>query len=170
MKSLRKTGPASFTYALTHSKTNQSAVDRPENYKPLEGLAAEALQAWLKASGIQEGAIFRQVKKGGSVGAPLSAASVRDIVRQRATAAGLPNVYSAHSLRSGFVTEAATQNIPLADTMAMTSHRSVASVLGLLQGVRQSPRSLAVGASGRSRLKTPTTHSNQTLKTRPAPG
>ena len=130
MKSLRKTGPASFTYALTHSKTNQSAADRPENYKPLEGLAAEALQAWLKASDIQEGAIFRQVKKGGSVGAPLSAASVRDIVRQRATAAGLPDVYSAHSLRSGFVTEAATQNIPLADTMAMTGHRSVASVLG----------------------------------------
>ncbi|WP_199173417.1 hypothetical protein [Acidovorax sp. 56] len=53
MKSLRKTRPASFTYALTHSKTNQSAADRPENYKPLEGLAAEALQAWLKASGIQ---------------------------------------------------------------------------------------------------------------------
>jgi integrase len=139
MKSLRKTGPTSFTYALTHSKTNQSAADRPENYKPLEGLAAEALQAWLTASGIQEGAIFRQVKKGGSVGAPLSAASVRDIVRQRATAAGLPDVYSAHSLRSGFVTEAATQNIPLTDTMAMTGHRSVASVLGYFRASGSNP-------------------------------
>lgn len=139
MKSLRKTGPASFTYALTHSKTNQSAADRPENYKPLEGVAAQALQTWLKASGIQEGAIFRQVKKGGGVGAALSAASVRDIVRQRAAAAGLPDVYSAHSLRSGFVTEAATQNIPLTDTMAMTGHRSVASVLGYFRASGSNP-------------------------------
>jgi integrase len=130
MKHLRKTGPSSFTYALAYNKTNQAAADRPENYKPLEGMAADALQAWLSASAIQDGPLFRQVKKGGSLGGPLSAASVRDIVQQRARAAGLPEVYSAHSLRSGFVTEAATQKVPLADTMAMTGHRSVASVLG----------------------------------------
>jgi len=33
-------------------------------------------------------------------------------------------------LRSGFVTEAGRQGGPLADTMAMTGHRSLKSVLG----------------------------------------
>lgn len=138
MKSLRRNGPGSFTYVLTHSKTNQMAVDRPENYKPIEGVAGEALEAWLAAAGIGEGALFRRVGKGGKPGAALSPAAVRDIVKVRALAAELPDTYSAHSLRSGFVTEAATQNIPLADTMAMTGHRSVASVLGYFRATNSS--------------------------------
>jgi integrase len=44
--------------------------------------------------------------------------------------AGIEGDFSAHSLRSGFVTEAGRQNIPLAETMAMTGHHSVATVLG----------------------------------------
>ncbi|WCM90509.1 site-specific integrase [Acidovorax sp. NCPPB 3576] len=130
MKCLRRTGPDSLIYTLAHSKTNQNAADRPENQKPIEGQAAQALETWLRVSGISEGAIFRQVRKGGHLGAPLSPASVRDIVRDRARMAGLPEQFSAHSLRSGFVTEAAIQGVPLSDTMAMTGHRSVASVLG----------------------------------------
>lgn len=130
MQHLRKNGPTSFTYTLAYSKTNQAAVDRPENHKPIEGMAGEALQTWLNAAGITEGAIFRRVRKGGKVGEALSAAAVRDIVQERAQAAGLADVFSAHSLRSGFVTEAAAQKVPMADTMAMTGHRSVASVLG----------------------------------------
>ena len=130
MKNLHRVGPSSFTYTLAYSKSNQTAADRPENVKPLAGIAGEALQAWLTASGIVDGAIFRQVRKGGHLGEPLSPAAVRDIVRERAKLAGLPEVFSAHSLRSGFVTEAATQKVPLADTMAMTGHRSDASVVG----------------------------------------
>ena len=130
MKHLRRVGVGSFIYTLAYSKTNQSALDRPENQKPIEGKASEALQAWLSAAGVTEGRVFRQVLKSGRPGAPLSPAAVRDIVRLRAKLAGLPDTFSAHSLRSGFVTEAAAQNVPLADTMAMTGHRSVASVVG----------------------------------------
>lgn len=130
MKHLRRTGDASFLYTMAFSKTNQMAADRPENQKPIEGKAADALEAWLAASGVTSGRIFRRVRKSGALGEPLSPASVRDIVKYRAQLAGLPDTYSAHSLRSGFVTEAAAQNVPLADTMAMTGHRSVASVLG----------------------------------------
>lgn len=139
MKLLRRNGPASFTYTLAHSKTNQNAADRPENHKPIEGIAGEALQAWLAASGIHEGAVFRRVRKGEQLGDPLSAAAVRDVVKERARAAGLPDVFSAHSLRSGFVTEAATQKVPMADTMAMTGHRSVASVLGYFRPSSSNP-------------------------------
>ncbi len=130
MKNLRRNGPSSFTFMLAHSKTNQDAKDRPENYKPIEGLAGEALQEWLTAACITDGAIFRRVMKGGKLANALSPASVRDIVKERASLAGLPDDYSAHSLRSGFVTEAAAQNVPLADTMAMTGHRNVATVMG----------------------------------------
>jgi hypothetical protein len=38
--------------------------------------------------------------------------------------------FSAHSLRAGFVTEAGRQNMPLPETMAMTGHQSVATVVG----------------------------------------
>ncbi|MDP2073267.1 MAG: integrase, partial [Hydrogenophaga sp.] len=81
-------------------------------------------------SGIREGPLFRRVLKGGHVGGPLSAASVRDIVQARCLLAGVEGEFSAHSLRSGFVTEAAVQNVSLGETMAMTGHQSVAVVLG----------------------------------------
>ncbi|HCE28713.1 MAG TPA: integrase [Comamonadaceae bacterium] len=139
MKNLRRHGPDSFTYTLAYSKSNQTAADRPENVKPLEGIAGVALQAWLTASGIEDGAIFRQVRKGGYLGEPLAPAAVRDIVRSRAKFAGLPEVFSAHSLRSGFVTEAAVQKVPLADAMAMTGHRSVASVVGYYRPSKDNP-------------------------------
>lgn len=53
----------------------------------------------------------------------------RDILRERCALAGVEGSFSAHSLRAGFVTEAGRQNMPLPETMAMTGHRSVATVV-----------------------------------------
>lgn len=122
--------PEGFVYTLAYSKTNQPGVDLPENSKPLLGPAAAALEDWLQATGICSGAIFRRIRKGGHLGEPLSPAAVRDIVKQRCTLAGIAGEFSAHSLRSRFVTEAGRQNMPLAETMALTGHRSVPTVLG----------------------------------------
>ena len=122
--------PDGFSYTLAFSKTNQSGTDVPENTKPVLGPAAQALNAWLQTSGITSGAIFRRVRKGGHIGEALSPAAVRDVVKARCALAGVEGDYSAHSLRSGFVTEAGRQNVPLAETMAMTGHHSVATVLG----------------------------------------
>ncbi|MDR7377095.1 integrase [Rhodoferax ferrireducens] len=122
--------PDGFSYTLAFSKTNQSGADQPENTKPVLGPAADALEAWLQTSGITSGAIFRRVRKGGHVGEALSPAAVRDIVKMRCALAGVEGDFSAHSLRSGFVTEAGRQKVPLAETMAMTGHHSVATVLG----------------------------------------
>jgi integrase len=129
MKFLKKISQG-FIYTLAHSKTNQTGTQRPENEKPLLGVAAMALAAWLEASCITEGPIFRRIRKGGALGDALGAASVRDIVKQRCELAGLSGNFSAHSIRSGFVTEAGRQNMSLAETMAMTGHHSVATVLG----------------------------------------
>ena len=122
--------PNGFIYTLGYSKTNQGGRDRPENDKPLLGSAANAMTEWLKISGIFEGSIFRQIRKGGQLGPALAAAAVRDIVRLRVALSGIEGNFSAHSLRSGFVTEAGRQNMPLAETMAMTGHQSVATVVG----------------------------------------
>ena len=130
-----------FLYTLAQSKTNQTGARRADDQKPIVGSAAQALDAWLAASGIQQGPIFRRVRRGDVIGEPLAAAAVRDIVLERCKLAGLEGEFSAHSLRSGFVTEAGRRNIPLGDTMAMTGHASVATVMGYFRAgaAAQSP-------------------------------
>lgn len=127
---MKRVGPTDFIYTLIHSKTNQSGTDQPENGKPVLGAAGAALDDWLQASRLTSGAIFRRIRKGGHLGEALSPAAVGAIVKERCALAGIEGDFSAHSLRSGFVTEAGRQNVPLAETMAMTGHHSVATVLG----------------------------------------
>jgi integrase len=130
MRHLRAVGPQEFIYTLAHTKTNTTGREAPDTHTPVPGRAAQALADWLRAAAIQEGPIFRRIRKGGHVGEPLSPAAVRDIVKQRCALAGVEGDFSAHSLRSGFVTEAGRQNVPLPDTMALTGHSSVNTVLG----------------------------------------
>jgi integrase len=125
-----------FVYELNYSKTNRSGRHRPENYKPVQGIAAEALARWigkLMEYRITEGPLFRRIQDE-RIHEPLRAAAVRDIVRRRAEQSGQAlGKLSAHSLRSGFVTEAARQGISLGETMKLTGHRSVQTVMGYYQ-------------------------------------
>ena len=133
MRDLRKVGEDGYIYRLEYSKTQQAGVtvdSTPD--KPILGRSAEALAAWLDAAGIREGAIFRRIWKD-RVGPALLPGSVATIVKRRARLAGLEGDFGAHSLRSGFVTEAGKQGVPLPAVMAMTEHRSVASVIGYFQ-------------------------------------
>lgn len=100
--------------------------------KPILGRSAEALAARLEVAGSYEGAIFRRIWKE-RVGPALPPGSVAAIVKRRARLAGLEGDFGAHSLRSGFVTEAGRKGIPLPAVMAMTEHRAVASVIGYFQ-------------------------------------
>jgi integrase len=133
MENLRRVGANSYLYTLTHSKTDQAGVERPEDIKPLVGSAAAAMAVWLamlKERGITSGALFRRIRKGGHLGEPLAPAAVRDIVKERCALAGIEGQFSAHSLRAGFVTEAGRQAMSPPETMAMTGHHSVATVMG----------------------------------------
>lgn len=56
--------------------------------------------------------------------------AIRKIVRERCLQAGLRGDFSAHSLRSGFVTEAGRQKTPMADAMKMTGHRNFETFMG----------------------------------------
>ena len=89
LENLQRVDASSYLYTLAHSKTNQAGAQRPEDVKPLVGSAAQAMQAWLAASGIQEGALFRRIRKGGHLGEPLAPAAVRDIVKERCAIAGV---------------------------------------------------------------------------------
>jgi integrase len=133
MENLVKVDDQTYLYRLTRSKTDQAGTaHNVDADKPLMGPAAEALTAWLTASGVQSGALFRRIRKTKAV-EPLSAQAVGHIVQRRAQLAGLEGDFGAHSLRSGFVTEAGRQNVPMKEAMSLTGHRSLATFLRYFQ-------------------------------------
>lgn len=128
---LRRLDATTWVYALGTTKTDTSGVRRE---KPLKGEVVAALQAWLEAAQLQNGPLFRRLFRGGRVGAAaLTGDQVARIVQRRARLAGLAGDWAAHSLRSGFVTEAGRQGVPLGEVMAMSEHRSVPTVMGYFQ-------------------------------------
>lgn len=133
MDNLVKIDEDTYLYLQTHSKTDQAGTaHNADADKPILGPAAAALTAWFAASGVQSGPIFRRVRKT-QAAEPLAAQSVAHIVQRRAQLAGLEGDYAAHSLRSGFVTEAGRQNAPMKEAMSLTGHRSVATFLRYFQ-------------------------------------
>ncbi|VVP87778.1 Tyrosine recombinase XerC [Pseudomonas fluorescens] len=108
---VRRLDADTWLYALGATKTDTSGVRRE---KPLRGPAAAALAAWLIAAPAESGPLFRRLYKGNTVGrTALSADQVARIVQRRAELANLEGDWAAHSLRSGFVTEAGRQGVPL---------------------------------------------------------
>jgi len=133
MRDLKRIGDKGYIYRLEHSKTQQAGVtanSTPD--KPVLDRAALALEDWLEASGVAEGAIFRRLWKR-RIGPALSPAAVAQIVQRRAQQARLEGDFGGHSLRSGFVTEASRQGVSLPAIMQLTEHRAVSSVIGYFQ-------------------------------------
>ena len=93
----------------------------------LTGRPVEALNAWLLAAKIESGSVFRGIGRWGTVSKrAIDPQSVNAIVKQRAEMAGLESgEFSAHGLRSGYLTEAANRGIPLPEAMEQSRHRSV---------------------------------------------
>jgi integrase len=96
---------------LRRSKADQDSIGRKIGipHGRTRWCPVAALDAWLTASGIAEGAIFRPVDRHGRIHhARLSGEGVSLVVRERVAAAGLdPTRYSGHSLRAGLATSAA---------------------------------------------------------------
>lgn len=138
---LHKQDARTYVYHLHHSKTQQAgptATSTPN--KPLLGVAAEAMSAWLAASGLTEGPIFRRLWKT-RIGAGLSDKAVALIIQRRARRAGLEGDFGGHSPRSGFITEGGRQGVALPALMQLTGHQSVAAAIGYFQagGVVDNP-------------------------------
>ena len=127
-------GPERLTLTIPYSKTDQvgkgSDIAVPaithSRYCPVK-----ALKAWLALSGLTQGAVFRRLRRGPSVGKDrLSDSTVAKLVKQCAKDAGHSNVsvFSGHSLRRGFITTAARNRADVFSIAAQSRHRSLDTV------------------------------------------
>jgi integrase len=111
---------------LRLGRTKTASADE-DAHAYLIGQPVAALEAWLTHAKITTGSIFRRIDQWETIGAEaLTGQGVNLILKRRVKMAGLdPALYSAHGLRSGFLTEAARQGVPLPEAMAQSQHKSV---------------------------------------------
>ena len=119
-------GPTLPALSLRLGRTKTASAEQDERVL-LIGRPVEALRAWLDAAGIRKGAVFREITRWGQLGrTALDPQSVNAILKKRCAQAGLdPNTFSAHGLRSGYLTEAARRGVSLQEAMRQSRHRSV---------------------------------------------
>ena len=91
----------------------------------------KALKDWLRAANIHEGYIFRSIRKGGrTIGSSLQPLAINQILKEYLEKSGYdPDQYGAHSLRSGFLTEAAEHGASLFKMLEVSRHKSADMVL-----------------------------------------
>ena len=132
---------AGATVKVRRSKTDQKGEGA---YKAIPRRSGEtcpvaALVEWIASDGIESGAIFRSIRKGGSVvnDRRLSGRDVARTVKRAADRAGLDSAaFSGHSLRSGFATTAAHAGASDRSIMVQTGHKSRAMVDRYVQAAR----------------------------------
>ncbi|UVC19365.1 tyrosine-type recombinase/integrase [Mesorhizobium onobrychidis] len=109
---------------LGRTKTTQADSDA---FVLLVGRPVLALKGWLERAGIREGAVFRGIDRWGNLKKrALTPQAVNLILKRRIAEAGFdPMAFSAHGLRSGYLTETARRGIPLPEAMQQSQHRSV---------------------------------------------
>jgi integrase len=119
-------GPPLPSLSIHLGRTKTSGAENDEVVY-LTGRPVETLNAWLNAAKIDKGSVFRAIDRWGNVSRrSLDPKAINDIVKHRAELAGLdPAEFSAHGLRSGYLTEAANRGIPLPEAMEQSRHRSV---------------------------------------------
>lgn len=124
-----------YRVIIRKSKTDQE--DAGHTIAIVKGSVAcpvDAMAKWLNAAGIAEGAIFRSIRKGGSLGKRLSAQSVAMIVKGHAERFGLdPASFGGHSLRAGFLTSAAKRGASIFKMVDQSRHRSVETLRGYVR-------------------------------------
>ena len=93
----------------------------------LVGPPVEALREWLERADISKGPIFRAIDRWEAIEErALTPQSINLIVKRRCAMAGLEaREFSAHGLRSGYLTEAARHGVSLPEAMQQSQHRSV---------------------------------------------
>ncbi|MCV9937468.1 tyrosine-type recombinase/integrase [Boseaceae bacterium BT-24-1] len=112
--------------AIALGKTKTAAADEDARVL-IVGPPVVALRDWLERANISKGAVFRAIDRWeGLSNRALTPQAVNLILKRRCAQAGLdPLAFSAHGLRSGYLTEAAQNGVPLPAAMAQSQHRSV---------------------------------------------
>lgn len=130
---------------IRRSKTDQEGAGRmvfvPMAKSP-ERCPVQALARWLELAGIGEGPLFRAVNRHDRVvrSQALTPQSVALIVKAavgQAQGVEAARTVSAHSLRAGFVTEAATVGLSTSAIMGQTGHKSLEMVYRYVRPVQK---------------------------------
>jgi integrase len=138
-----------LTVLIRHSKTDQEGAGMTKTIPTLRNsdlCPVQALRAWMDAAGISSGPVFRSIDRWGHVHGAMDGREIARIVKRTATAAGIdPRQLSGHSLRAGFVTQAALDGVEVWAIKEQTGHKSDKVLMGYIR---------AAGRGARSAVKT----------------
>ncbi|TWB12162.1 phage integrase family protein [Rhizobium sp. ERR 1071] len=123
---------------ITLGRTKTTAAD-DRAHVVLIGRPVEALKQWLMEAKVDAGPVFRRIDQWGNIDRrALTPQSVNLILKTRCSQAGLdPELFSAHGLRSGYLTEAANRGVPLQEAMQQSLHKSVAQAASYYNNAEQ---------------------------------
>ena len=116
---------------LPHAKTDQLGEGVRVVIPDRKRIApVELYRAWIAAAPILDGFVFRKLTPQGRLTSkPISDKGVALVVKARAAAAGYdPALFSGHSLRAGFLTEAGRQGANLFKMRDHSRHKSIEMV------------------------------------------
>ena len=113
---------------IRRSKTDQEGEGQFVLLPKLDGeyCPVASLRAWLAASGIAEGSVFRGTLNHKLRATALSGRQIALVLKKAVAAAGLdPAVFSGHSMRAGFVTDQRNAGTEWTAIMEQTRHKSL---------------------------------------------
>lgn len=129
-----------LTVTLRRSKTDQEAAGRTIGVcrgRHPDTDPVDALRAWLDGAAITQGPIFRAVQNGRVSDRRICDRYVARLIQRLAALAGLDApAFGGHSLRAGFVTQAANGGARERDIMRSTGHHSTAILRGYIRDGR----------------------------------
>jgi integrase len=122
---------------IRRSKTDQEAkgAEIAVPYVANRSLCAvRAVKAWLDASGITAGALFRSLTlRRQMLETPIDGRDVANLVKKLTSKARLEGDFSGHSLRAGFATSAAASKVSLDAIARTTRHQSLSVLMGYVR-------------------------------------
>jgi integrase len=141
--------PAGIVVRVPQSKTDQAGSGHLKVICEAQNptlCPLRAYDAWIAASGITRGPLFRGLLNGDVRPRRLAPSSVAKIVKRLAELAGLDPVrLAAHSLRAGFITTAHAKGRPLEEIMRQTNQKSERTARGYIRHQEAFTKNAAVG-------------------------
>ncbi|PLU52512.1 integrase, partial [Sinorhizobium medicae] len=133
-----KNSPPLPCLSIRLGRTKTTTADENEHVL-LIGRPVAALKTWLAEALIKDGPVFRRIDQWGNIDLrALTPQSVNLILKARCEQAGLDSaLFSAHGLRSGYLTEAANRGIPLPEAMQQSLHKSVTQAASYYNNAEQ---------------------------------
>lgn len=138
------TYPHGLEVLIRRSKTDQTGEGRTvfiPHASDEDRCPVTALAAWRELAGVERGALFRPINRHDQVSSTrLTAQSVALVVKsamRAARGAEASKAVSGHSLRAGFVTEAATVGLRNSAIMGQTGHKSLEMVYRYIRPVQR---------------------------------